>query len=249
MPVVALVNQFTASAAEIVSGALQDHDRALVLGTATFGKGVAYVVFRLSETEAVSVTTSRWYTPVGRSININRPMASVLPSRQGATAPDSSARADSADIFYSNAGRALHGGGGIRPDIILRPDTLTEREKAFATALGANVPKYRDAMARFALDLKGADGVATEDFEVTDAMLAEFWRRLETRGVELPDSIRSGARALVAEQLSYEIARYVFGRPAELRRRARDDNQIRRATDLLQGVGKPSELFARAQGK
>ncbi len=249
MPVVVLVNAYTASAAEIISGALQDHDRALVLGTPTFGKGVAYIVFRLSETEAVSVTTSRWFTPVGRSINRPRlqegqPVrASLL--RAGAT--DSAQVPDSARAYYSRAGRSLKGGGGIRPDIELRPDSLTESEQAFATALGGNVPKYRDAMARYALDLKGAGTIIDEDFVISDAMLAELLTRLRTRGVELPDSVWSGAKGLVSEQFGYEVSRYVFGREAELRRRAQNDNQIRRAMELLQKAESPTDLLELAQ--
>ncbi len=248
MPVVALVNAYTASAAEIISGALQDHDRALVLGTPTFGKGVAYVVFRLSETEAVSVTTSRWYTPVGRSINRprmqNGQLASAVPSIEEAA--DSTRSSDSTEVFYSQAGRELKGGGGIQPDIRLEPDSLTDAEQAFATALGGNVPKYRDAMARYALDLKGEGTITDEEFVVTDAMLVELLSRLRNRGVELSDAVWAGARDLVSEQFGYEVSRYVFGRPAELRRRAQNDNQIRRAMELLQGANSQADVLQRA---
>ncbi|MFQ5703248.1 MAG: S41 family peptidase [Gemmatimonadales bacterium] len=243
MPMVVLVNQGTASAAEIIAGALQDHDRALILGTRTYGKGVAYVVLPLSTTkrEALSVTTSRWYTPRGRSIN--RPLFRKLTQRQAKALRDS-AIADSGVTFLSDAGRTLKGGGGIRPDIELL-DTLSTSEQAFARALGTNTQKYRDAVSRFALDLKGSQKIAEEDFTVTPTMLRELRLSLRGRGVPVPDSIWAGASRLIARQLGVETTRYVFGRPAERRRQARSDIQIKRAIDLLTHAKTQSEVFAK----
>ncbi|UCG87010.1 MAG: S41 family peptidase [Gemmatimonadota bacterium] len=244
MPMVVLVGPRTASAAEIVSGALQDHDRALVLGTRTFGKGVAYVVLPLSETEALSVTTSRWYTPSGRSID--RPVHRFAsPAVARATGTMDSATADSAQ-YRSDSGRLLGDGGGIKPDIEL-PDTLSQREQAFARALGTDIPKYRDVLARYSLDLKGSTTFAGDDFQVTSEMTAEFLRRLRNRGVEMPDSIWVGGRDFVAEELGYEITRYVFGRAAEIRRRVRSDVQVRRAIELLSQAETPQQLLQLAR--
>jgi carboxyl-terminal processing protease len=243
MPMVVLVGPRTASAAEIVSGALQDHDRALILGTRTFGKGVAYVVLPLSETEALSVTTSRWYTPSGRSID--RPVHRFQTATMASVAVDSAAP-DSAD-YRTDSGRALdNGGGGIKPDIEL-PDTLSQREQGFAQALGSDIPKYRDVLARYALDLKGSTSFADEEFQVNDEMTAEFLRRLRNRGVEMPDSIWRGGRDFVAEQLGYEITRYVFGRAAEIRRQVRNDIQVQRAIELLSQAQTPEQLLELAK--
>jgi len=242
MPIVVLVGRNTASAAEIISGALQDHDRAVVLGTRTFGKGVAYVVLPLSETEALSVTTSRWYTPSGRSID--RPVPHFSPqlvARQVTGQPDSAAP-DTVQ-YRSVSGRLLEGGGGIVPDVSV-PDTLDAGEQEFARVLGADLPKYRDVLARYSLDLKAQSVITAQDFEVTDAMLDEFLTRLRTRDVEMPDSIWAGARNLVADQFGYEIARNVFGREAELLRRIKDDIQVRRAVELLSDSRTPEDLLA-----
>jgi carboxyl-terminal processing protease len=246
MPIVVLVGQRTASAAEIISGALQDHDRALVLGTPTFGKGVAYVVVQLTETEALSVTTSRWYTPSGRSIDRPIPrfspqiVARAVSGQLDSTAPDTS-------VYLSASGRELRGGGGIIPDVEVL-DTLTATEQEFARALGADIPKYRDVLARYALDVKGDNGVGSEDFQVTETMLDEFLERLRNRGVEMPDSVWSGARDFVAEQFGFEVTRYVFGREAELTRRVISDIQVRRAVELLSGVQTQEELFQLVRG-
>lgn len=244
MPIVALVNRRTASAAEIIAGALQDHDRALVLGTTTFGKGVAYVVVELSEREALSVTTSRWYTPNGRSID--RPM-----DRNGAVKViaradvDDSTQASVAAVYRSDAGRILPGGGGIQPDIVL-PDTLSAAEQAFLLALGGDRPKFTDATARYALDLKGSGAITNRDFLVDDQMVAELLHRVRERGVEMPDSIWAPAHDFIAQQLGFEVLRFVFGRTAELERRASKDLQILRAIELLQQTNSQEDLFARA---
>jgi hypothetical protein len=142
----------------------------------------------------------------------------------------------------------LGDGGGIKPDIEL-PDTLTQPEQAFAQALGTDIPKYRDVLARYALDLKGTQTFASEDFQVTDDMTAEFLRRLRNRGVEMPDSTWQGGRAFVAEQLGYEITRYVFGRAAEIRRRVRSDVQVKRAIELLNQAETPQHLLDLARSQ
>jgi carboxyl-terminal processing protease len=242
MPMVVLVGPRTASAAEIIAGALQDHDRALVLGTRTFGKGTAYALIRLSETEAVTVTTSRWYTPAGRSIDLRRFRTRPLQTLAMRTAQIDSMQADTNE-YRSDAGRVLPGGGGIRPDLEVH-DTLTNAEQDFARALGTGAPKYRDVLARYALDLKAEDAVTSEDFTVSSAMLREFVRRLRARDVAMPDSVWAGATALVGQQLGYEIARYVFGRPAELRRRVAEDKHIREAVQLLQRAANQTDLLS-----
>jgi len=258
MPMVVLVGRGTASAAEIIAGALQDHDRALILGSRTFGKGVAYVVIPLSETEALSVTTSRWYTPNGRSIDRTYevmqaqmiaqagPAGQVVASIDGAAINRPAPESDST-VYYSDAGRKLSGGGGIKPDIEVR-DTLSHGEQLFAEVLGANIPHYRDALARYALDVKASGTVTDEDFEVSDAMLQGLLDQLRERGVEMPDSVWAGARDLLSQQLGFEISRYIFGRPAELRRRVRADLQVRRATELLRQASSPEDVYRRAGG-
>src|SRR5574341_208870 len=132
MPVVVLVDGGTASAAEIIAGALQDHDRALVLGTTTFGKGLVQTVYQLNQREALKLTTGRWYTPSGRTIQ--RPMAQVARAEEEEAGehPDTSAASDTSNVFRTTGGRTVYGGGGIRPDVTVQADTLTDGEKGFA---------------------------------------------------------------------------------------------------------------------
>ena len=259
MPIVVLVDVGSASAAEIIAGALQDHDRALVVGVPTFGKGLVQSVFRIDPTTALKLTTARWYTPSGRTIQRDasderdQVIQAMLAAENGGIVPDSVLRAkgDSAKLpeFKTDNGRTVLGGGGIVPDLIVRPDTLTIAERDFAKALGAKVPAYWDVMTTYALELKNAGSVKSPNFSVTPTMRAEVYRRLQAKGVPVSQSTFDGATSLVDEQLGYSIARYVFGRTAEFHRRAADDRQVQTALGLLSKASTPQALLSLAAGQ
>ncbi len=248
LPVVTLVNGGTASAAEIIAGALQDHDRALVVGTPTFGKGLVQSLYVLSPETALKLTTARWYTPSGRTIqrtskNEEDQLAQVENAAEGKdTVPDS------LPLFHTDAGRAVRGGGGIRPDIFVAQDTFTTAERAFIKSLGSNIAVFRDVLTGYALELKSGHGLASPNFQVTPAMVSEVLNRLRQRGVTLPDSAMAGARSFIPDQIGYEATRYVFGRPAEVLRRMHDDHQVQQALALARRARSPQELISLATG-
>ncbi len=251
LPIVVLVNDGTASAAEIISGALQDHDRAVVVGVPTFGKGLVQTLFPFSDNTALKLTTGRWYTPSGRTIQRkarNEEDQARIAAGEAGPGPVDSAAGDTANrpTYKTDAGRAVRGGGGIVPDLVIRQDTLTDSERAFAAALAAKFAEYRDAITTTALQIKTEKGVTSEEFSVTPAMRAEVLRRMRSKGVQVADSVFAKAEPLVSEQLGYEIARYVFGRPAEFRRRSRDDRQMQVALDLLHKAQTPKDLMSLA---
>jgi carboxyl-terminal processing protease len=236
LPLVVLVNGGTASAAEIIAGALQDHDRALVVGDTTYGKGIVQTLFPLGADVALRITTARWYTPSGRSIQ-----GALLDSVMGA------AHAAAAQAAYrSDGGRPLSGGGGIVPDVLLQPDTFTTAEQGFTRALDGQLAVFRDAVNATALDVRRRGAVGSEDFAVDEAMRDEVRRRLEAGGVHLADSTFRGGEQIVDQQLGYEVARYVFGPTAERRRRVHDDRQIGQAVALLRQAPTPSALLGLA---
>jgi carboxyl-terminal processing protease len=238
LPIVVLVNRGTASAAEIIAGALQDHDRALVVGDTTYGKGIVQTLFPLGPDVALRITTARWYTPSGRSIQ-GAMLDSVMGARHAAT--------DSAAL-RSDGGRLLAGGGGIVPDVRLEPDTFTTGEQAFSRALDGRLEAFRDAVTATALDMRRRGTIRSESFTVGQAMRDAVRRQLEERGVRLADSTYRGGETILGQQLGYELARYIFGAPAERRRRVSDDRQIGQAVALLHQAQTPRALLGLASG-
>ncbi len=253
LPIVVLVNGGTASAAEIIAGALQDHDRGVVVGTPTFGKGLVQTVFPLGPDQAFQLTTGRWQTPSGRTIqrpirrvgNRLRIVGGVEEEREDRMGDTTFV--DSSAVFHTDAGRAVVGGGGIRPDVTVRLDTLTDREQEFARSLGADIPKYRDVLTSYALELKGEGVITSPDFSVTRSMRTELIRRFRERGIDMAPRVFVNAGEFLDRQLGYEVARYVFDRDMEARRRTRDDEQVAKAMELLDGVTNLAELLSRIE--
>ena len=242
MPVVVLTDSGTASASEIVAGALQDHDRALVVGTATYGKGSAQRVFRIRD-GAVKLTTALWYTPSGRSIN--RPRAAGAEADDDDAVPADSTKPRPA--FKTDAGRTVLGGGGIVPDVVVPNRVVTKYDKALQEALGANVSKFRDAMVDYAIALKASHAVQSPEFTVTPEMRDELYRRLQSRGIVVDRAVYDSAQTLVNRALGGQITRFVFGTQAEFARTLREDADLAKARDLLRGVLTPAELVQRAR--
>lgn len=245
MPVVVLVDGNTASAAEIISGALQDHDRALIVGTPTFGKGLVQTLFQLSATEALKVTTAKWYTPSGRLIQ--RAGAGEVRVALGGDTVSAAKRDSAVSVTYkTDGGRLIPGGGGIHPDVVAGSDTLSSAERDFAKALGSRIPAYRDAMTAYAIELKVQGTIKAESFVPTPAMRAELLRRIRAKGVTLSDSVWNGVQRFIDQQFAYEAVHYSFSKAAEWRRRSADDVQVQKAVQLLQRARSPRELIALA---
>jgi carboxyl-terminal processing protease len=245
LPIVVLVNGGSASAAEIIAGALQDHDRALLVGAPTFGKGLVQSLWQLTPETALKLTTARWYTPSGRTIQRKSKSeadqeAQVAQAEQGrdTTQPDTT------QIFHTDRGRVEFGGGGIRPDLFVPADTFSTPERAFVKVMGSKITVYRDVLSSYSLELKGSGRLKDPTFVVTDDMVRAVLSRLHTRGVDVPDSVAAGAQVLIARELGYEAAQYAFGRTAEFRRRMVDDHQIREALALARRAKSPADLLA-----
>ncbi len=246
LPIVVIVNGGSASAAEIIAGALQDHDRAVLIGTPTFGKGLVQSFWRLTPETGLKLTTARWFTPSGRTIqrvtrNEAEQEAQVIAAQRG-----QDTKIDSTAVFHTDAGRTIYGGGGIRPDIYVVADTFTTGERAFIKALGDKAPAFRDALTAYAIELKEGNRLLSPNFSVTQAMVDDIVRRMRAKGADLPDSVIAGARTLITQELGYEAARYVFGRSVEFRRRMADDEQIKRALALADRAKSPQDLLTLA---
>ena len=235
LPLIVLVDGRSASAAEIVAGALQDHDRALIVGTPTYGKGSAQSIVSFGDQGGLKLTTARWFTRVGRSITRPRP-----------SDDESDSPPAKHERFRTDAGRVVYGGGGITPDVIAGDSVVPIAEGNFIHALGANGGHFRDAVTDYALYVKATRGVSSPDFAVTPAMREEVWNRMKQRGIDIPRSVFDDGEPLVTRLIGYDIARYVFGSEAEFRRRASGDKALQRALQLARGSRTESDLLRKA---
>jgi len=256
LKLIALVDEHSASASEIVAGALQDHDRAAILGTTSYGKGSAQSVFRLDDSaSALKLTTARWFTPSGRSIQKPPPVIAGgddddddSPVLSKATVADSGLELPLSKRipFKTDDGRVVYGSGGITPDLLVAASDSLNGTRAFLRMIGAGAPKFRDALTESALEAKSAHTVRSPDFVVTSAMRQSLWERVAAKGIKLDRMHFDSAGATIDRLLGFEIARYALGPEAEFKRRLNDDRVIAAALDLSGGAEVENDLLRRA---
>ncbi|MEO5568155.1 MAG: S41 family peptidase [Gemmatimonadaceae bacterium] len=219
-----LVDSLSASASEIVAGALQDHDRAVVIGTTTYGKGSAQTVYAV-QGGGLKLTIAKWFTPAGRSITR---------SHGPAISEDSAKKlADRAPKFRTDGGREVNGNGGIRPDIIVTDSVGSLAGLALTRAVGTKANDFRDVLTSYAMSFKASGAIRSPDFVVTPQMRAELIRRLAERKVVIDSATARTSGGLLDRYLALQIARYLFGTPAEFRRSLDNDLVVKRALSIL----------------
>src|SRR5580693_8292087 len=189
-PIVVLVNRDTASAAEIVSGALQDHDRALIVGETTFGKGLVQTVFQISENTGLALTTYHYYTPSGRLIQRNYDHVSLYDYYY---VRDDAAKADKSnlEVKLTDAGRTVYGGGGITPDEKI--DNV--KSNHFQDSLLIHY-----AFLNFSKHYLATHTI-TKDFVVDDAVMQQFKTFLKDNQIDYTDQDIAGAQDWVKESI------------------------------------------------
>ncbi len=252
LPLVVMVNRNSASASEIVSGALQDHDRALIVGETTFGKALVQSVYKVAGDAGVAVTTGRYYTPSGRLIQ--RPWDGSFDDYLMYSLKDQTEEKDrsAADLKYTDGGRKVYGGGGIQPDKFLAGPVEGFAPTQFGRQLYA-----RQAFAQFADQFRAQGDTRLADanknkkeiargFTITDAMMSDFRKMLETQKVKIDDAAFAKDQAFIRAMMHYDIDLALFGISEARRNLIMQDPQAQFA---LNQFGEAARLTALSKAK
>ncbi len=230
-PMVVLINRLTASAAEIVTGALQDHDRGLVMGEPSFGKGLVQTVYPLSERTGLALTTARYYTPSGRLIQRDYANVSLYDyywHLQNAPMPHS-------EVRLTDGGREVYGGGGIAPDLQVSDPKLSAAQQALY---------QHDVFFNFGKHYLGTHKTVRPDFQVTDDVLDEFKQFLAKEKVPLSDQDVKENQDYIKTGIRAQIVGAIYGEDKAHRISIESDALVQKA---LENLPQAKELLARAK--
>src|SRR5882762_6396019 len=219
-PLVVLVNRGTASAAEIVAGAIQDHDRGLIAGETTFGKGLVQTVYPLVENTGLALTTAKYYTPSGRLIQRDYSNVSLYDYYYNREGEENNG---SHEVKLTDSGRTVYGGGGISPDVKI--DAV--KSNRFQDSLLQHYAFFNFAK-RYAVSHHPA-----KTFEADDVVLLDFRKFLDDEKIPYPEAELLQNDAWVRSSIKSEIFVDVFGQEEGLKVRAETDPQVTKALELL----------------
>ncbi len=232
VPVVVLVNEGTASAAEILSGAIQDHDRGLVVGAPSWGKGLVQTVYNLSYGAGLALTTAKYYTPSGRLIQRDYTSYFDYYTHADAGSPEVTGKAvDPSQIFETDLGRKVYGGGGITPDVLVQEDELLPFEQ-FLLARNAYLNFAIDYTSRHKSQIKGTS------WKPGPELIQEFrdWVVKEkiASAQEIDEALaKNDVRDYSQLQVRAEVMNALFGQEARHRVLTEGDKQLQQALNLF----------------
>src|SRR6266478_1077520 len=226
VPLVILVNNNSASATEIVSGAVQDHDRGLIVGETTFGKGLVQTVTPLSENTGLALTTARYYTPSGRLIQRDYKSVSLYEYHYERKVPD-----HPTEVKLTDSGRQVTGGGGITPDITVAGPKLTKFEQLL----------YRDdvlfpaetGVGGFTRYYLGTKPAITKDFEADDNVMRVFRDYLSKHNVHYTEPEMAEGLDWIKRKIKQEVFMSSFGQQEGFKVLLEADPQVQKAVEAI----------------
>lgn len=236
MPLVVLVNSGTASAAEILAGAIQDHDVGIIVGTPTWGKGLVQTVYNLPHGAGLALTTAKYYTPSGRLIQ--RDYSSLINYfRRAHTGNDDPDGEDEREVFHTDLGREVFGGGGIAPDEMVEAPELSRRMQFLLS---------RNAFFDFGVDLESRTTIEDQGWRPGPETVEEFIDWAAARDLMGEEELRgelqeSASRGFALRQIHAEVFNAAFGMEASHRVLLEGDEVVRRARELF---GAAEDLLA-----
>jgi carboxyl-terminal processing protease len=238
LPMITLVNRSSASASEIVSGALQDHDRSLIVGETTFGKALVQSVYRVAEGAGAAITTARYYTPSGRLIQRSWDVGFDEYLTYTWREQDGNRVHKPEDLKYTDAGRKVYSGGGIEPDRRFDGPSDGFNPTRFGRTIAARnlFDTYAQQFTRQGDSRVARTGQARElssDFEVTDEMLAEFKKLVQQSPIPFDEASWQTDLGFIKAMIHREIDVDLFGLAAAYKNLARHDPQLQFALGLF----------------
>ncbi len=224
MPIVVLVNGYSASASEIVAGALQDWDKAVIVGQPTFGKGSVQTVFKIEGGSALKLTTMKYFTPVGRSIHKDDPE----------DGEESGLAHQEVEEFRTAGGRIVYGGGGITPDWEIEQPEFTDLQRRL---------ELRGIFFSFAVHYTAYHDV-DETFEVTGDVFDEFKDFLADRKIEVePDEWTDENLDYAKLGIKREVFRKLFGAKGAFIATLPSDEEINKVLEMFRKTSSLAEMF------
>jgi carboxyl-terminal processing protease len=224
-PLVVLINGGSASASEIVTGSIQDHDRGLVVGEQSFGKGLVQTVSGLSEDTGLALTTARYYTPSGRLIQRDYKDVSLYDYLYNHKAPPPT------EVKLTDGGRQVTGGGGITPDVVVAEPKLNEFQQLL---LRHNVfYPYQGSVGGFTTSFLGTKPGITKSFAVDDTVMTDFRKYLDHLDIKYTDADVAANSDWIKRMIKQEVFTSVYGLTDGYEVELQDDPQILKAIESL----------------
>ena len=226
VPLVILVNGNSASATEIVAGAVQDHDRGLIVGEQTFGKGLVQTVSGLSEGTGLALTTARYYTPSGRLIQRDYKSVSLYEYHYERKVPD-----HPTEVKLTDSGRQVTGGGGIAPDLVVPYPKYTKFQELLLRS-DVFFP-FDQSVGGFTRYYLGTKPTITKQFEPDDEVMREFRTYLTKHNVRFTESDLAENLNWIKRKIKQEVFLSTFGLQESFKVALEADPQLQKAIEAI----------------